>query len=76
MSDNGKHDPLALAKTVLSDPAMDQALTWLIELETANAVQRQAFLCWLEQSPDNRAAYETAQAVWTSQSLKDAAAAL
>ncbi|HEY0289960.1 MAG TPA: FecR/PupR family sigma factor regulator [Pseudomonas sp.] len=73
MSKNGKQAPYALAQQVLNDPAMDQALTWLIELETATAQQQQAFLAWLEQNPANLAAFDKAEAIWSSQSVRDAA---
>jgi transmembrane sensor len=76
MSENTRHDPAALAKAVLSDPAMDQALTWLIELETATQEQHQAFNAWIAADPANRNAFDRAQAIWNSQSVRDAASSL
>lgn len=76
MSDNSNQDFLALAHEVLSDPAMDQALTWLVESETATPEQRQAFLAWIETDPKNRAAFDKARAVWDSPSVHDAASLL
>ena len=76
MSDNSKQDSLILAHKVLSDPAMDQALTWLVEFETATPEQRQAFLAWIEADPKNRAAFDKARAVWDSPSVHDAASLL
>lgn len=53
--------------------AMDQALTWLIELEVADAAQHARFHAWLDADPANREAYARAEAVWHSQPVLDAA---
>ncbi len=76
MSENTKQDPVALANAVLSEPAMDQALTWLIELEAATPEQHEAFNAWIEADPTNRDAFNRAQAIWNSQSVRDAASSL
>lgn len=55
---------------------MDQALTWLMELEIADAATHARFLEWLEANPAHREAFASAEAVWHSQSVFDAAAAL
>lgn len=55
-----------LARDVLRDEAMDQALTWLIELDTADAAQQARFHAWLAESPAHREAFERAHAVWHS----------
>jgi len=53
--------------------AMDQALTWLIELEVADAEQHARFEAWLDADPANRGAFAKARAVWHSQPVLDAA---
>lgn len=55
---------------------MDQALTWLIELEIADAATHARFLEWLEVDPAHREAFASAEAVWHSQTVFDAAAVL
>lgn len=55
---------------------MDQALTWLMELEIADAATHARFLEWLDADPAHREAFASAEAVWHSQSVFDAAAAL
>lgn len=55
---------------------MDQALTWLIELEIADAATHARFLEWLEADPSHREAFASAEAVWHSQPVFDAAAVL
>jgi transmembrane sensor len=55
---------------------MDQALSWLMELEIADAATHASFLEWLDADPAHREAFASAEAVWHSQSVFDAAAAL
>jgi len=55
---------------------MDQALTWLIELEIADAATHARFLEWLEADPAHREAFASAETVWHSQTVFDAAAVL
>lgn len=76
MSGNTKKETVALAEAVLSDPLMDQALTWLIELETATNEQHQAFNVWIEADPAHRDAFNKAEAIWNSSSVRDAASSL
>lgn len=76
MSEKAKNDTVALAETVLSDPVMDQALTWLIELETATYEQHEAFNAWIEADPAHRDAFDKAEAIWNSSSVRDAASSL
>ena len=76
MSENTQPDPVALAQAVLSDPAMEQALTWLIELDTATPERRESFIAWIESDTANRDAFNRAQAIWNSQSVHDAASSL
>jgi len=76
VSTHTKEDPVALAQAVLSDPAMDQALTWLVELGAATPAKQEAFEAWIEADPAHRAAFHRAQAIWDSQSVRDAASSL
>ncbi|HEX8588992.1 FecR/PupR family sigma factor regulator [Pseudomonas sp.] len=55
---------------------MDQALTWLMELDIADAATHARFMEWLDADPVHREAFASAEAVWHSQSVFDAAAAL
>jgi transmembrane sensor len=55
---------------------MDQALTWLIELEIADAATYARFLTWLDADPAHREAFASAEAVWYSEPVLDAAKAL
>ena len=68
--------PQSLAQDVLSDSAMDQALTWLIELEGADPRQQERFEAWLLADPAHARAFEKAQAIWNSQTVQHAAATL
>lgn len=59
-----------------NDSAMDQALNWLIELESADAQQRARFQDWLAADPAHGEAFAKAEAVWNSQPVLEAAASL
>lgn len=61
------------AANVLNDDAMDQALTWLIELDAADARQQARFEDWLAADPAHGEAFARAQALWNSQPVRDAA---
>ena len=61
------------AQEVLQDSAMDQALDWLITLESANDAQKSAFNDWLNADPAHARAYAKANAVWNGQPLLAAA---
>lgn len=60
----------------VTDSALDQALNWLIELETADAQQRARFQDWLAADPAHGEAFAKAEAVWHSQPILEAALAL
>ncbi|CAI8784221.1 MULTISPECIES: FecR family protein [Pseudomonas syringae group] len=68
--------PRAIAREVLSDRAMDQALSWLIELEGADDVQLARFQEWLNADPEHARAYHKACAAWNSQPVRQAAAVI
>ncbi|EPM65926.1 regulatory protein, partial [Pseudomonas syringae pv. actinidiae ICMP 18886] len=53
---------------------MDQALSWLIELEGADDAQLSRFQAWLNADPEHARAYEKACAAWNSQPVRQAAA--
>lgn len=76
VNNSPQQDPVALAQAVLSDTAMEQALTWLIELETATSEQHDAFNAWIDADPANRNAFDKAKAVWNSQPVREAASSL
>lgn len=59
-----------------TNSAMDQALNWLIELETADAQQRARFQDWLAADPAHGEAFAKAEAVWNSQPVLEAAVTL
>ncbi|KTB69815.1 FecR family protein [Pseudomonas syringae] len=65
--------PQAIAQDVLSDSAMDQALTWLIELEDADAERLACFQEWLNADPEHARAFDKARAIWQSQPVQLAA---
>lgn len=66
----------AQADAARAAETMDQALTWLIELEIADDATHARFLEWLEADPAHREAFASAEAVWHSQAVFDAAALL
>ena len=66
----------AQAEAACAAETMDQALTWLIELEIADAATHARFLEWLDADPAHREAFARAEAVWHSQPVLDAAALL
>ncbi|RMQ44551.1 FecR protein [Pseudomonas cichorii] len=72
----GTERPQSLAQDVLSDSAMDQALTWLIELEGADPEQQARFEAWLQADPAHAQAFGKARALWNSQPVRQAAASL
>jgi transmembrane sensor len=55
---------------------MDQALNWLIELDSNDAQQQARFQAWLAADPAHRTAFAKVQAVWHSQPVAQAAAAI
>ncbi|MCD5993956.1 FecR domain-containing protein [Pseudomonas sp. CDFA 602] len=52
---------------------MDQALTWLIELEDADDAQHARFREWLNADPAHECAFEKARTIWNSQAVQQAA---
>jgi transmembrane sensor len=66
----------ALAHDVLSDRAMDQALSWLIELDVNDEAQQLRFQAWLAADATHRAAFEKVQGIWHSPPVAQAATAL
>ena len=76
MKDPDFHRSHPIAEDVLSDSAMDQALDWLIELDTADARQQARFQEWLQADSRHRDAFAKVQAVWHSQPVAQAASAL
>lgn len=66
----------AQADAARAAETMDQALTWLIELEIADAATHARFLEWFDADPAHREAFASAEAVWHSQAVFDAAAVL
>lgn len=65
--------PHAIAQDVLSDRAMDQALTWLIELEAADEARLARFEAWLHAAPEHAHAFDKARAIWHSQTVQQTA---
>ena len=61
------------ADDALNHSAMDQALNWLIELESADAAGHARFQAWLAADPAHREAFTRAEAVWNSQPVFAAA---
>lgn len=76
MKDPDFHRSHPIAEDVLSDSAMDQALDWLIELDTADARQQARFQEWLQADSRHRDAFARVQAVWHSQPVAQAAVAM
>jgi ferric-dicitrate binding protein FerR (iron transport regulator) len=66
----------AKANAARAAETMDQALTWLIELEIADVATYARFLEWLDADPAHRQAFASAEAVWHSQPVFNAAAVL
>ncbi|MFK3969985.1 FecR family protein [Pseudomonas sp. NPDC087358] len=75
MTDSHSPGPAQAAK-LADQSTLDQALSWLIELETADAQTRARFEHWLAADPAHRQAFDQAQAVWNSQPVLDAAVKL
>ncbi len=69
------HSP-ELARQVLQDNAMDQALDWLIVMERPSAEQRMQFTTWLAADPAHAQAYARAKGTWNAEPLIAAAQVL
>ncbi|WP_430735951.1 FecR family protein [Pseudomonas viridiflava] len=61
---------------MLSDRVMDQALSWLIELDGSDEQQQARFQNWLMADPAHREAFNKVQAIWHSQPVTQAAVEL
>lgn len=72
MTDSHSSGP-GQASPTPNDNAMDQALNWLIELESADAQKRVRFQEWLAADPDHGEAFAKAEAIWNSRPVFDAA---
>lgn len=68
--------PHELSDEVLQDPAMDQALDWLIALQCPRAGQQAEFEAWLARDPAHVHAFGKAQAAWGGAPVHSAAVAL
>ncbi|MFW0757337.1 FecR family protein [Pseudomonas sp. H11T01] len=64
MTDTHRPRPPAMAPDSTSDNAMDQALDWLIVLESPNEEHTRQFHAWLATSPLHAEAFAKAQAIW------------
>lgn len=58
------------------NPALDQALDWLIRLENPSAEECVAFDAWLLAAPEHAAAFAKASALWQGPAVRQAAATL
>ena len=76
MTDPNKLRPHELAREVLQDTAMDQALDWLIALQCPQPGQQAAFQAWLAQDPAHAHAFSKAQSAWGGAPVHSAAVAL
>lgn len=64
MTDTHRFRPPVIAPDTFRDNAMDQALDWLIVLESPSAEQTRQFHDWLAASPLHAEAFAKAQAIW------------
>lgn len=76
MTDPNNPRPEALAHEVLQDPAMDQALDWMIALQCPQPGQQAEFQAWLARDPAHAHAFDKAQAAWGGAPVHSAAVAL
>lgn len=76
MTDSESLLPSSLANDVLSEPVMDQALSWLIELECATAERHAEFDAWLAADPAHLKVFAKAEALWNSSPIAEAASRL
>jgi transmembrane sensor len=58
------------------DPAVDQALDWLVRLESPSAEDCLAFDAWLLAAPEHAAAFAKAAGVWQGATMRQAAESL
>lgn len=76
MKDPDLHRARTVAEEMLSDSVMDQALSWLIELDANDEQQQARFQSWLAADPAHREAFNKVQAIWHSQPVTQAAVEL
>jgi transmembrane sensor len=76
VTDPNELRPHELAHEVLQDPAMDQALDWLIALQCPQPGQQVEFETWLAHAPAHRHAFAKAQSAWGAAPVHSAAVAL
>ncbi len=69
-------DPEQHAHEALQNSAMDQALDWLIVLDSPSPEQRHAFAAWLVADPAHAQAFARAEALWNGAPVQAAAQAL
>ncbi|MBI6923555.1 FecR domain-containing protein [Pseudomonas putida] len=75
MTDSPEHRP-SPARPTAHRRASDEALAWLVRLETAEPADQLAFETWLQAAPENAEAFVQAEALWNGAPLKQAAAQL
>lgn len=75
MTDSPEHPP-SPATPDARRRATDEALAWLVRLETAEPADHLAFETWLHANPENAEAFVQAEALWNGAALKQAAAQL
>ena len=69
-------DPEQHTHQALQNSAMDQALDWLIALDSPTPEQRRAFAAWLAADPAHAQAFARAEALWNGAPVQAAALAL
>jgi len=70
------HPPLPARDSSASTSAMDQALDWLIVLDSPSEQQSREFHDWLAADPRNAEAFAKAQAIWDGPQVAQAALGL
>ncbi|MBF8764489.1 FecR domain-containing protein [Pseudomonas putida] len=75
MTDSPEHPP-SPATPDARRRATDEALAWLVRLETAEPADHLAFETWLHANSENAEAFVQAEGLWNGAALKQAAAQL
>lgn len=76
MTDSPPSHPPLPARDSVNSSAMDQALDWLIVLDSPSEQQRREFHDWLAADPHNAEAFAKAQAIWDGPQVAQAALGL
>ncbi|MNF59494.1 fec operon regulator FecR [compost metagenome] len=76
MTDTPPSHPPASARDAASTRAMDQALDWLIVLDSPSEAQTREFQAWLAAAPCNAEAFARAQAIWEGPQVAQSAQTL